>query len=110
MGEDGFFISTLWEVAQNPTYFNKRSGKNLRKNNMGQVIAIFRELQKTQRETAIALRDAHKDWEHIQSEFLEEEKRIQDQDFFKDESRKSSAMRDSDIVTIPLEGTSNMDD
>jgi len=78
---DGSFIDKLFEITRETTFKNHKS-KQLRKINLGQVIAILRELKISKSEHAVKLRDEHSKWNEINETFLEAElKRQDDPDF-----------------------------
>lgn len=78
---EGSFINKLFEITKETTFKNHKNTQ-LRKINMGQVIAILRELKKTEAEHAVKLRDDHSKWNEINETFLDAEiKRQDDQDF-----------------------------
>jgi len=94
--DDGYLLNSLSSLIESRHIDNH---PKVRKQSMGQVIAILRELRKTERETAIKLRDNHEKWEYIDEEFLPVEIELQDRDNFKD-TLNVLDKADSDVTPI----------
>ena len=97
-GEDS--LLNIINNIVNPKTIKDYKNKDIRKLNQGQVIAILREMKKTERQTAIEIRDQHPLWTDIDEQFQKEEAELQDREFYKETNVLDSVVVPGNLDTI----------